>query len=154
MEEAVAELKAAFERDPTGFASDELTRSILERLNQEVAALYTTAEADGDADPDEEDDHDAEDDRAGSVPGGQSRVRVALPKGPRPYDLWREAHEINQAVKERRVLTASEWGSLVHRLNESGKERKRHLLRAQHEQIANELAGFNFTPQINSKVRS
>jgi hypothetical protein len=26
-------------------------------------------------------------------------------------------------------------------------------MRAQHEQIANELAGFNFTPQINPKVR-
>ena len=53
---------------------------------------------------------------------------------------------------QRRVLTASEWGGLVQRLNESGKDRKRHLLRAQHEQIANELAGFNFTPQINPKV--
>lgn len=42
----------------------------------------------------------------------------------------------------------------MHRLNESGKERKRQLMRAQHEQIANELAGFNFTPQINPKVRA
>lgn len=100
MEEAVAELKAAFERDPTGFASDELTRSILERLNQEVAALYSTTEDGGAAGEGSEDYDDAEEDaRAGST-RGHPRVRVELPKGPRPYDLWREAHEINQAVKE------------------------------------------------------
>ena len=97
MEEAVAELKAAFERDPTGFASDELTRSILERLNNEVAALYSTAD-EGDAD-DGGDDEDTAGDISGPV-RGNPRVHVELQKGPRPYDLWKEAHEINQAVKE------------------------------------------------------
>ena len=99
MEDAVAELKAAFERDPTGFASDELTRSILERLNQEVAALYSTTEGDGETVGDVERGDGEIDERTEQL-RGNPRVRVELPKGPRPYDLWREAHEINQAVKE------------------------------------------------------
>lgn len=119
MEEAVAELKAAFERDPTGFASDELTRSILERLNQEVAALYSTTDERGDGGEDgaeEYDDEEEDGDQTGPA-RGNPRVRVELPKGPRPYDLWREAHEINQAVKEVRGLNARAYLSFCRTLD-------------------------------------
>jgi hypothetical protein len=92
MEEAVAELRAAFERDPTGFASDELTRSILERLNKEVAALYS-----------EDSGADAAEDTAEEeqpIAPTRSGAKVTMPKGPRPYDLWRATHELNEAVRE------------------------------------------------------
>ena len=42
----MAQLRAALERDPTGFATDDLTRKILERLNDEVARLYDEDEDD------------------------------------------------------------------------------------------------------------
>lgn len=147
----MAELRAAFERDPTGFASDELTRTILERLNQEVAALYSADNVEG-GDTGRQDVREDDDD-APAPSRINSKVSVAMPKGPRPYDLWRATHELNDAVRERKIMTGSEWNNLVSRLNESSKQRKVFLLRAQHQQIADELSGFSFTPAISEKSR-
>ena len=101
MEEAVAELRAAFERDPTGFASDELTRSILERLNQEVAALYSADDGVDDTGDVADDDAPEEEEQAQATASrSHSKVAVTMPKGPRPYDLWKATHELNEAVRE------------------------------------------------------
>ena len=51
------------------------------------------------------------------------------------------------------MLTSNEWGSLVSRLNESSRRKQGFLLRAQHQQIAAELAGLTFVPHISDKSR-
>ena len=114
-------MRAALERDPTGFASDDLTRQILERLNDEVSRLYD----DGDAEDDDNDDADGPEGESdgegaahnerndaiavrrrdeGSVTSGSPRggggSRVELPKGPTPYELWRAAHEVDRTPRD------------------------------------------------------
>lgn len=54
---------------------------------------------------------------------------------------------------QRLVLTGQEWGALVHRLNESSRRKQGYLLRAQHQQIAAELAGLTFAPHISERSR-
>ena len=126
VEEAVAQLRAALERDPNGFASDEQTRMILEKLNEEVNKLY---DEDDDEEADEDDGEDdafddADGDAAGysgsnrggaaaaSSPNGvmrrtgsSSALRpsrepvVQMPKGPTPYELWSATHEVDRQGK-------------------------------------------------------
>jgi len=51
------------------------------------------------------------------------------------------------------VLTAGAWSELVSRLNESSRKKQLHLLKAQHRQIANQLSGLTFAPQISERSR-
>jgi hypothetical protein len=165
IEDAIAQLRAALERDPNGLQNDDITKGILEKLNVEVAKLYDEA---GDEDEEDEIDEQEEDQMASSkrseVPHLMSRRTarmrshastgsVQMPKGPKPVDLWRAAHEINRAVKDKVALTKDEWSNLVGRLTDSSKSKQLHLLRSQHKQIADELAGMTFTPHISEKSR-
>jgi hypothetical protein len=45
IEDLLAQVAAAQAKDPGGFSSDALTRAILERLNEEVAKVYSEAAA-------------------------------------------------------------------------------------------------------------
>lgn len=113
VEDVVAKLRAALESDPHGFANDENTRAILERLNDEVARLY---EEEGGAEAEEAEDAahaHAEQSMAASSAHGATRrsssasamrgPTVQLPKGPTPYELWRAAHEVDRSTREVRV---------------------------------------------------
>jgi hypothetical protein len=61
-------------------------------------------------------------------------------KGPTPADLWRATHEVPRAPKEKTVRSDEAWRDLVGRLNESSKKRETVLLKAQHKQLADQLA--------------
>lgn len=50
-------------------------------------------------------------------------------------------------------MTQDAWEDLVSRLNESSKKKELHLLKAQHKQLADQLAGLTFTPHISEKSR-
>ena len=63
------------------------------------------------------------------------------------------SHTSTLLNSQRKVMSGAEWSNLVTRLNESSKQRKVFLLRAQHQQIADELAGFSFAPAINERSR-
>lgn len=118
IEDTIQQLKAVIAKDPAGFASDDAARALFEKLNEEIAKMHfeegdDDEEDDGDDGVDEEVDEEYTDDegdddrgaggdgaggrRAGSVSGGP---RVELPKGPRPYDLWKAAHELDRPAKE------------------------------------------------------
>ncbi len=62
-------------------------------------------------------------------------------------------HAHNTLASQKLVLTGREWGALVVRLNESSRRKQGFLLRAQHQQIAAELAGLTFVPHISEKSR-
>lgn len=121
IESAVAELKAALARDPEGFTKDAKAKEILDRLNDEIARVYGEGDEDGSeyddeeeeddeegsyySDEDEDDYDDGEDgdaDGRGSETGSKDRgeAKTELPKGPRPYDLWRAAHEVERPAKQ------------------------------------------------------
>lgn len=159
---AIAELKAALARDPEGFTSNAAAKAILGKLNDEIARAYGDDEGDdedegseydddesGSEEEEEDDEYDDEEDSG----GGGGGARVDEPKGPRPIDLWRAAHEVERPAKKKLVLSGEEWMSLVNRLNESSKKKQGFLMRAQHQQIAAELAGFTFVPHISDKSR-
>ena len=118
VEEVVAQLRAALETDPEGFANDETTRAILERLNEEVARLYEEEAADGGVDgsqaevrtdggynegaPGEEGGESTRSLEHGVTrrsSSGAARV-LQLPKGPTPYELWKAAHEVDRRAKD------------------------------------------------------
>lgn len=54
---------------------------------------------------------------------------------------------------QRVVLTQQAWSDLVGRLNESSRQKQLYLLKAQHKQIADQLAGLTFAPQISEHSR-
>jgi hypothetical protein len=56
-------------------------------------------------------------------------------------------------VRQAPKLTVSQWNGLVERLNDSSTRKQAFLMRAQHAQIASELAGLTFTPHISGKSR-
>lgn len=138
IESAVAELKAALARDPEGFTKDAKAKEILDRLNDEIARVYGEGDDEGSEydDEDEEDDEEgsyysdeegdeyddegdagADDGGRGSESGSKDRgeAKTELPKGPRPYDLWRAAHEIERPAKEvRRLLQAARSAAWLH----------------------------------------
>lgn len=195
LEDAVSQLRALLEKDPTNFASDDSTRAILENLNKQVAMMYGGEEGeedeeddgqdqdqDGeeddeeyddeeDGEEDEEGDYDDEDGEDGDDQSqhnglntskgssgagdelGARGSKVAMPKGPRPYDLWKAAHEVDRPSKEKLVLSGREWETLVSRLNDSSKKKELNLRKAQHKQIADELSGLTFTPHISERSR-
>ena len=220
-------------------AADATAGALLARLNEEIAALYGDDDAGGgDGGDDEYDDGGEGDDGGdfgdeyGGEPGADDGPRVELPKGPRPYDLWRAAHEVERPAREvrgccrrRRVLARgparrlaacarlarvhssalprrppfAESGADVERMGRAGFAPERvvaaqagalgaqarfaaprapppsaqhsrasfassrpppprfcaqgFLLRAQHQQIAAELAGLTFVPHISEKSR-
>lgn len=106
MDAVIAQLAAQQAQDPSAFSSDALTKAILERLNQDVARLYAEAQAEGGEQSDEEDEDgedDAGGDGSGNGDGGRKVPRVQLPKGPKPVDLWKAAHEVDRAPKEVRA---------------------------------------------------
>lgn len=93
----------------------------MDRLNSEIARVYGEGDDEGseydDDDEDEEegsyysdeegDEYDdggdagAEEDGRGSETGSKEReAKTELPKGPRPYDLWRAAHEVERPAKQ------------------------------------------------------
>lgn len=51
------------------------------------------------------------------------------------------------------LLTVDEWDRLVDRLTESSKRKQAYIMKAQHAQIAAELSGLTFTPDISKKSR-
>ena len=72
---------------------------------------------------------------------------------PTPFELWEKAHKPDQKAKSARVLTQKGWDELVLRLNDSAKEKQLTLMRKQHQYIAEQLAGLNFSPHINRLSR-
>jgi len=123
IEDAVAALKAALERDPEGFSTDATAKAILDKLNSEIAKMYGENDDDEDSNDGQEDGYDeedgfedgeddetggedGEDDSAGAGGEDGDSSRVQLPKGPRPYDLWRAAHEIDRPAKPVRGLAS------------------------------------------------
>lgn len=62
-------------------------------------------------------------------------------------------HSTHHNRVQKLVLTGGEWSALVSRLNESSRKKQGYLLRAQHQQIASELAGLTFAPHISEKSR-
>ena len=161
-----------------GGATDALTQAILDRLNDEVARLY--GEAAGEAAAAEGENggvgtgiggHGGEggsgdgyggdegygDDGGASASASASRRgglgTTQMPKGPTPADLWRAAHEVPRQPKEKVVLSDEAWRDLVGRLNDSSKKKETFLLKAQHKQLADQLAGLTFTPAISQRSR-
>lgn len=105
-EDTIAQLKAAMEKDPAGFANDDAARVLLEQLNSQIEKLYEEGDEDEDDEDDEEDEYeyrDAEEGRPRDTEVGDglstSRRSTREPRGPRPYDLWRAAHESDDAPK-------------------------------------------------------
>ena len=73
---------------------------------------------------------------------------------PTPYELWKAAHETEEDnAKAAPTLTEKGWDKLVLRLNDSAKEKQLTLMRKQHQYIAEQLAGLNFSPHINRLSR-
>jgi hypothetical protein len=72
---------------------------------------------------------------------------------PTPFELWEKAHKPDQKAKSARVLTQKGWDELVLRLNDSAKEKQLTLMRKQHQYIAEQLSGLNFSPHINRYSR-
>lgn len=153
--EAVNQLRAVLSSDPNG-ATDDVTRSILEQLNKEVARLYEeeSGEEDGEDDDDYTDDDGADGDEDGAE-GSRRRAeaRLVMPKGPRPYDLWRSSHNFDKPPKEKLMLSTHEWSDLVDRLNESARKRRMFLMQAQQKQMREELSGFTFMPHISERSK-
>jgi hypothetical protein len=50
-------------------------------------------------------------------------------------------------------LTQTAWSELVSRLNEASKKKQISLMKAQHRQIAEQLAGLTFQPSISDRSR-
>lgn len=50
-------------------------------------------------------------------------------------------------------MTSRQWSAMVDRLNDSSKRQQAYLLRAQHKQIADELDGMTFKPEISERSR-
>ena len=101
-------------------AADATAGALLARLNEEIAALYGDDDAGGGDGGDDEYDDDGGDgdggdfgDEYGGGEPGDDGPRVELPKGPRPYDLWRAAHEVERPAREvrggQRRRVAARW---------------------------------------------
>lgn len=83
----------------------------------------------------------------------QKPATVELPHRARPYDLWKAAHEVTELAKPPKKLSAKQWDGLVGRLSASSREKEMHLLRNEHQRIAEELKGQRFTPHICKQSR-
>lgn len=103
VEAVLAQIAAAQSKDPNAFASDQLTKAILDKLNEEVARVYAEAEAAGEQLNDEEaaGGADNEEEYGGSpAKSASGGPRVHLRRGPQPVDLWKAAHEVDRTPKE------------------------------------------------------
>ena len=83
----------------------------------------------------------------------QNQATTLLPHYPTPYELWKKAHEQEDFEYVAPVLSEKGWDDLVERLNDSAKEKQLALMRKQHQFIAEQLAGLNFSPHINRLSR-
>lgn len=156
-DELLARITAMQAGAAPGASTDALTQAILDKLNEEVARVYAEASAEAGVpqnDGAEEGGSPAKT-AASNMDGSAAGYAAGLNTSnrPRPVDLWRAAHEVDRAPKEKVIMTQDSWEELVSRLNASGKKKEVSLLQAQHKQLKDQLAGLTFTPHINGKSR-
>eukprot|EP01138_Halocafeteria_seosinensis_P005620 gb/GECG01005744.1/.p1 GENE.gb/GECG01005744.1/~~gb/GECG01005744.1/.p1 ORF type:complete len:504 (+),score=95.83 gb/GECG01005744.1/:1-1512(+) len=127
---------------------DEATRDLLNRLAGELLNAVQEEEEEGGQDQQLYHAQETGSHRSSSTYGSYDEIRK-----PRPYDLWKQAHEVDDQPRRTPSLDRQQWNELVERLNETSRKKQAYLLRAQHKQIADELAGLTFTPKISKRSR-
>ena len=129
---------------------------LINRISQQISRMM---DHDDDDDDDNYNDYDGDDMYDDKEYNGQQLSRrgeqptTHLPHYPTPYELWKKAHEREEYEYTAPVLSEKKWDELVERLNDSAKEKQLALMRKQHQYIAEQLAGLNFSPHINRLSR-